>query len=188
MSSSQVISEVSQLLKDVLVEGLKALPVLPATVSLSNPPKKDEAESVLSMWLYQVTPNAYLRNAPNVRSGDESERFPPLALDLCYLLTPFQQDESANQLILGRALQVLNDNSILTLNSDSGDIEELHLSICQRSISELAEVWEALKESYRLSVCFEVRTVEIESRRSLKAGRVQERATDFRENPMEAQT
>ncbi len=186
MSSSQVINEVSTLLKDVLEGGLAANPPNPATTVVLSNPADETTESALSVWLYQVTPNPFLRNAPNVRIGDESERFPPLSLDLCYLLTPFLKNESSNQLTLGRALQVLNDNPILTLNS-GGDIEELHLSICQRSISELAEVWEALKKPYRLSVCFEVRTVAIESTRSLKPGRVKERATDFQEHPTEEQ-
>lgn len=191
MSTSAVISEVSSLLKNILEEGLKTAeighqPVDPnATVELSNP-ADETAEKTLSIWLYQVTPSAYLRNAPNVRRADEFERFPPLALDLCYLLTPLQKNESKNQATLGRALQVLYDNAILTLNS-GGDIEELHLSVCQRSIEELAEVWEALQKAYRLSVCFEVRTVQIDSERSIRAGRIREHATDFQENPMEAQ-
>lgn len=184
MSASGVIRQVSQLIRGVLEEGLTTLETPNPTVKLSNP--ADEAgERTLSIWLYQVTPNPYLRNAPSVRTTDEFERFPPLSLDLCYLLTPLQKDETANQTTLGRALQVLYDNSILTLNS-GGDSEELHLSICQRSITELAEVWEALQKPYRLSVCFEVRMVQIDSERLLKAGRIRERTTEFQENHREA--
>ena len=105
MSSSAIISEVSDLLRRVLKEGLKEPANDDPTVVVSNP--TDHANDViLSIWLYQVTPNAYMRNAPNVRAGDQSERFTPLSLDLCYLLTPSQKDESANQRTLGRALRV----------------------------------------------------------------------------------
>jgi hypothetical protein len=187
MSSSAIISEVSSLLKTLLEEGLKLLPSDKPTVKLANPADEGvREEPTLSIWLYQVTPNPYMRNAPNVRVADQSERFTPLSLDLCYLLTPSQKDETANQQTLGRALQVLYDNSILSLASGN-DVEELHLSVCQRSITELAEVWEALQRPYRLSVCFEVRTIQIDSERTLNAGRVRDRATDFQENRMEAQ-
>jgi hypothetical protein len=185
MSSNAIISEVSSLLKTLLKEGLKTSPSDEPTVELSNPADETD-EKKLSIWLYQVTPNPYLRNAPNVRAADQSERFTPLTVNLCYLLTPSQKNEAANQQTLGRALQVLYDNSILTLASGN-DAEELHLNICQRSISELAEVWEALQKPYRLSVCFEVRTVQIDSERTLNVGRVRERGTVFQENRAEAQ-
>ncbi|WP_447602797.1 DUF4255 domain-containing protein [Nitrospira sp. Nam80] len=185
MSSSAVVSEVSNLLKSILEEGLTTTGNPNPTVELSNP-SDETSEKTLSIWLYQVTPNAYLRNAPNLRTGDDSERFPPLSLDLYYLLTPSQKNEPANQATLGRALQVLYDNSILTLNR-GGDVEELHMNICQRSIEELASVWEALQKPYRLSVCFEVRTVQIDSERLLKAGRIKERTSHFQEIPAEAQ-
>ena len=91
-----------------------------------------------------------------------------------------------NQATLGRALRVLYDNSVLTLHTGN-DVEELHLNICQRSIEEMANVWEALQRPYRLSVCFEVRVVQIDSERTLGASRVQERATSFEENPVEVE-
>jgi hypothetical protein len=185
MSSSAVISEVSILLKSILEAGLTT-PGNPPTVEVANPVDLT-SETTLSIWLYQVTPNAHLRNAGNVRIRNElSESITPLALDLFYLLTPLQKNELKNQTTLGRALQVLYDNSVLQLHAGD-DVEELHLSICQRSIEELAEVWEALQKPYRLSVCFEVRVVRIDSQRILQPGRVRERATDFEEAPREVE-
>jgi hypothetical protein len=180
MSTSSVIQEVSVLLKDLLTQelgsGLTADIVSPVDV---------KAPLDLSIWLYQVTPNEHLRNAPNLRlRTEEFEHLPPLSLDLYYLLTPLQADESQNQITLGRALRVLYDNSILTLNA-VGNVEELHLSICQRSIEELAKVWEAMQKPYRLSVCFEVRVVRIDSERKLNPGRILERSTAFEGMPQE---
>ena len=179
MSSHTVISEVSNLLRTILQQGLGK-----QDVDLNNP-GDDAAERTLSIWLYQVTPNEHLRNANNIRAtGEVVEHITPLPLDLYYLLTPSMANESTNQVTLGRALQVLYDNSIITLNAGA-NTEELHLSICQRSIEELAKVWEALHTPYRLSVCFEVRVVRIDSERTLQAGRILERATDFEEMPVE---
>jgi hypothetical protein len=184
MSTNAIISEVSLLLREILEAGLTTPDDPPPTVRVESPVDL-AGETTLSIWLYQVTPNPHLRNAPNLRIRDsEAEAVTPLALDLFYLLTPLQKNEVANQRTLGRALQVLYDNSILPLHVGD-NVEELHLNICQRSIEELAKVWEALQKGYRLSVCFEVRVVEIESLRTLRATRIVERATDFEEKPAE---
>jgi len=183
MSSSAVISEVSVLLKNILEAGLTT-PADPPTVEVASPVDLTN-ETTLSIWLYQVSPNAHLRNVPNLRIRDElAESITPLPLDLFYLLTPLQKNELKNQATLGRALQVLYDNSVLQLHAGE-DVEELHLNICPRSIEELAEVWEALQKPYRLSVCIEVRVVRIDSERKLQPGRIRERATDFEEAPQE---
>ncbi len=188
MSSSKVISEVSALLQKILSDGLASMPGLPTTVEVQSPVDlQDTAHPALALWLYQVTPNAYLRNAPNVRvRGEEFENITPLSLDLFYLLTPFQAIEDDNQKILGRALQILYDNSVLPLHAGE-DFEELHLNICQRSIEEIAKVWEAAQKAYRLSVCFEVRVVKIDSERKPPGGRIRDRATDFEDKPVEVE-
>lgn len=183
MSSSAIISEVSSLLKEILTQGLNR-PGEPATVEVESPADLT-AETTLSIWLYQVSPNAHLRNAPNVRvRNEESENITPLALDLYYLLTPLHKKEATNQITLGAALQVLYDNSVLPLHVGD-DVEELHMNICPRSIEELAKVWEALQKPYRLSVCFEVRVVRIDSKRRPPSGRVRDRATNFENQPEE---
>jgi len=179
MSSTDVISEVSEMLRTLLRDGLVTQAQPNPIVDLVNPADQPAASPTLSLWLYQVTPNPFLRNAPNVRTAAETERLPPLSLDLLYLITPLEASEAANQATLGRAMRTLYDNSILTLNA-GGDVEEVHLSICQRSIAELADVWQALQRPYRLSVCFELRTVQIDSQRVTSAGRVRERGASFR--------
>ena len=179
MSSSAVISEVSILLKNILEVGLTT-PGNPPTVEVASPVDLT-SETTLSIWLYQVTPNAHLTNSATVRiRGELAESITPLPLNLFYLLTPLQKNELKNQTTLGRALQVLYDNSVLQLHAGD-DIEELHLNICPRSIEELAEVWEAVQKPYRLSVCIEVRVVRIDSERTIQPGRVRERATDFQQ-------
>lgn len=179
MSSSTVISDVSKLLRTLLQQGLGVNDIV-----LVNP-NDQGSQTTLSLWLYQVTPNEHLRNVPNVRiQNEEFDRLTPLPLDLCYLLTPFKQNEDDNQITLGRSLQVLYDNSIITLNAGN-NVEELHISICQRSIEELAKVWEALQKPYRLSICFEVRVVRLDSERSLRVGRIEGRDTRFEELPEE---
>jgi hypothetical protein len=64
---------------------------------------------------------------------------------------------------------------------NDGHADELHLSFAPRTIEELAKVWEAMQQPYRLSVCYEVRVVRIASLRRQSGGRVADRAADFRE-------
>jgi len=100
MSSSAVINEVSTL--------LRALPRRRAEVSGESESLGGTVQSSgtrrtrkLCRFGYTRSPaNGYLRNIPNVRTPDEAERFPPLSLDLCYLLTPSQKNEGANQATL----------------------------------------------------------------------------------------
>jgi hypothetical protein len=189
----RAISEVSRFLRRTLFLGFSEDQALlqhvpsEAAIVLSNPgdPAPVEARR-LSLWLYQVVPNEHLRNAPMMRQpNDDVEAYPPLALTLYYLLTPSTGSDEGDQIILGRALQIFHDSSILTLESqdEPGTGEELHLSLVQRTIEEVAQVWEALQQPYRLSVCYEVRVVRIDSRRVLTARRVGERTSDFRPAP-----
>jgi hypothetical protein len=132
-------------------------------------------------------PNEHLRNAPPVRArsngDDTAEFYPPLAIDLLYLLTPSTNSDLGDQLVLGRALQIFHDQSILSMQSrqNDGHADELHVSLAPRTIEELAKVWEAMQQPYRLSVCYEVRVARIASLRRLPGGRVGDRASNFAE-------
>ncbi|CUI07402.1 DUF4255 domain-containing protein [Massilia sp. P8910] len=191
--SYHVILEVSKCLRHALWLGMKEEPDTGDLVNaelnimLSNPaqPPSPNASRQMSLWLYQILPNEHLRNAPQVRvrdNGDDTvEFYPPLALNLLYLLTPHTKTDEGDQLVLGRSLQIFHDQSILRLESkqDPERAEELHVSLAPRTIEELAKVWEAMQQPYRLSVCYEVRVARIDSQRRQAGGRVAERAADF---------
>lgn len=191
--SHHVIAEVSACLRHALWLGMRDDPdtsqkiTAEPNIVMSNPAQPTPATVArqMSLWLYQVMPNEFLRNAPAVRAradGDDTAAFfPPLALNLLYLLTPSTGDDLGDQLVLGRALQIFHDQSILTMAStqDAGSADELHVSLAPRTIEELAKVWEAMQQPYRLSVCYEVRVARIASLRRQPAGRVGERGATF---------
>lgn len=203
--SHMVIGQVSEFLRHTLWLGLRADSVTSQLVTgeqnivLSNPGQTALPQGVtrqVSLWLYQVSPNEHLRNQPFVRRSlpgppvnDDVQFYPPLGLNLCYLLTPSIQDaggasdQLADQQVLGRAMQVLHDQAILTMpNRQTPEAaHELHLSLAPRTIEELAQVWEAMQQPYRLSVCYEVRAVRVDSERRLGGGRIVERRSDFAE-------
>jgi len=156
-------------------------------IVLSNPADPIGANVVrqASLWLYQVVPNEYLRNDSPVRkriaNDDTAEVYPPLAINLLYLFTPSTGSDLGDQQVLGRALQVFHDQSILLLQSTQppNNTDELHVSLASRTIEELAKVWEAMQQPYRLSVCYEVRVARIDSMRKVQGGRVGDRSAQF---------
>jgi hypothetical protein len=197
VSSYKIISEVSKFLQQTLWNGFKDdaaltqhVPNLNAIVLLNPADAVRDTNRRLSLWLYQVQENEFMRNQLPTRipQQDDTVSFPPLALNLYYLLTPSTNSMEGDQMVLGRSMQLFYDNSILLLESKEqpGTAEELHLNPCQRDLRELAEVWDALQQPYRLSVCYEVRVTRIDSLRTERTGRVLERTAEFDENPVGA--
>lgn len=122
----------------------------------------------LSLWLYHVSEDEHAKNAAPVKGADGSFRVPPLALDLYYLLTPFATSGEADHLVLGRAMQTFYDQStariVDTLGTSSIN-EELRITLYRRSLDEISQVWQALREPYRLSVCYQVKVTHLDSNR-----------------------
>ena len=131
----------------------------------------------LSIWLYRITENEFLKNQPEVRAnGADTRRPAPLALDLHYLVTPFARSGELDHLLLGKTLQTLYDNATTLLRIPADNIaQELRIVLARRTLEELTRVWEALQEPYRLSVAYQVTVTEVDSLRLTGGGRVIDR-------------
>jgi hypothetical protein len=188
MSSFTVLSTVSKALKSVLWEGIRQEVPLqsvvpnPAAIVFLNPTETArDSSNHLSLWLYQVTENEFLKNAPPVRverkngvaNGDHLLAPPPLAVNLHFLVTPFGETPDGSLLLLGKVMEILYDNpSVIVHDVNDNVFEEMRIAMCRLSLEELSRVWEALMEPYRLSVCYEVRVMHIDSRRVTGGARV----------------
>lgn len=198
MSSYTVIGRTSEALQAMLVAAFTADANLnnavfgdanadpkPA-ISFENPTDTDADKSLrLSVWLYQVTENEFVKNQPMLRANGHGElRLPPLTLNLYYLITPFTGNRLNDHQLLGKILQVFYDHAIVYL-PDQGDgvVEELRITLCRLTLEELTRIWEALREPYRLSVCYQVRVCHIESQRVVGAGRVLESIGEYQSMP-----
>ncbi|MEM7119614.1 MAG: DUF4255 domain-containing protein [Chloroflexota bacterium] len=175
MSSYQVISNVSKTLQTVLWQEFNQDPAIdvPAqeAIVFESPAETAKNNSNrLSIWLYHITENEFVSNQPRMRTGSSESQQPPLALNLHYLITPFATSGPGNLLLLGKTMQVLNDNSMLHLADSQQEIaEELRIIFNQGTLEELSRVWSALREPYRLSVCYQIKTVRIDSQRVLSS-------------------
>ena len=194
MSSYHVIRSVSEALRQILWSQFRTDPVIfdivgnDQAIVLANPTETArESSNRLSLWLYQVSENEYVKNQPATRAnGADATQPAPLALNLFYLLTPYAPSGEADHLLLGKLLQVLYDNaSVLLRDLDEDIAEELHIVLSRLSLEELTRVWEALREPYRLSVGYQVRVTRVDSQRRAAYQRVIDRTTGFGIRPAE---
>lgn len=156
-----------------------------------------DSNNRLSLWLYQITENEHMKNQPRLRAaqqppppppgfnGREAIQLPPLALNLSFLVTPFAASAESDHILLGKTMQVLYDNATILLRDVQSNIsEELRIIFCRLSLEELTRIWEALREPYRLSVCYLIRVTRIDSQRAPEHARVLERIAGFSSDPL----
>jgi hypothetical protein len=158
-----------------------------AIVFLNPTQTAADSSNRVSLWLYLIAENEFVKNVPPQRIADDTEQFPPLALDLYYLLTPFGPSAEADLLILGRAMQALYDSARTTLvNTTAKVAEDLSINLFRRTLDELSRVWEALAEPYRLSVCYQVRLIRVDSTQSTTVHPVLEMTADYSQGAVPA--
>ncbi|MCX6674690.1 MAG: DUF4255 domain-containing protein [Methanothrix sp.] len=139
----------------------------------------------VNLFLYRVTENPHLKNQEMLLASGSG--IPMLSLDLHYLLTAFgdgEDSDSEAQTILGDAMRVLHDYSLITeglykihnnlpaglqksILDDSlrGQFENVKIYPDPMSLEDLIKIWTALVKPYRLSVAYKVSVIQIESQR-----------------------
>ncbi|OBF33702.1 hypothetical protein A5724_19320 [Mycobacterium sp. ACS1612] len=141
-------------------------------VYLNTPAQMTGNRSGLSVWLYRVTRDDVTLNRPPERVSPTRLAPAPLPVRLHYLIAPIINSNAADspeteQVILGKALQALNDHPQLRGVDLKDDFQGTRTVVTSRfeglSIDELARVWDALNASYRTSVSYEVTVIDIET-------------------------
>lgn len=190
-----VIRSVSEALRRILWDAVSAdavtLPIVGAeqAIVFANPTQTAlDSANRLSLWLYQVTEDEFVKNQAMIRGaspdpadarGRYPDDFPPMALDLMYLLTPFAPSGEADHLLLGKSMQALYDNASTLMLDRSADVaEELRIIFHRHTLEELTRIWDALREPYRLSICYQVKVTRVDSLRHPASARVVELTSD----------
>lgn len=149
---------------DTLVQLLSGL-----DVTLDSPAHLNESGDYkrINLYLYQILENPYSKNQTWLTINSGEKQYPPMALNLYYLLTPYASDAKSAHEVLSHSIRIFYNNSIINGDRLAGSlrsvIEQLSLVICPMKLEELTRIWNALQTPYRLSVCYEVRIVMIES-------------------------
>jgi len=174
MSDYTVIAELGDSLVSLLFTELNADPQISGLIdsedriSLESPADLENNNSVrLSMYLYRILEDPYMKNRFPVNGTGGKLRKPPLTLDLYYLLTPLLGTPREQQIVLGKTMQVLYDRAILEGPDLSGSLgtsgEDIRVVLNPVSLEELTRVWQALEIPYRLSVCYIARVIIVNS-------------------------
>jgi len=183
MSNFLAIATVTAALKRLL-QGAASEAVSGAMVRTGRPEAPANGDAVapgIDLYLYQVTPNAALRNddLPTRRADGTLVQRPKVALDLHYLLT-FRGDDTAlePQRLLGNAARALHASPMITQNliglavadfgflapSDLADaFESVKVTPLSLSLEELSKLWSVFFQiPYNLSVAYQATVVVIE--------------------------
>ena len=179
MSKYTVIAGVGETLVDVLWTeisndtdvDLRLVINAPENISLESPSdldKSNQDSAKLSVYLYRVVEDPYNKNDPQVPGNGSSLRKTPLALDLYYLVTPRLGSARDHHIVLGKVLQVFYDRCELegadfAASLLEGSDARLRVILNPVSLEETTRIWQAMEMSYRLSVCYLVRVVYIDS-------------------------
>lgn len=185
MSDYTAIADVGDTLVELLRVNMQDL--IPAdSIALVSPGEIEGKDNIrLSLFLYQVSENIHLKNQEMGNMGPSRLKAPPLVMDLYYMLTSYPspgiQDRTERteeeHSILGRAMQIMHNNPILTGSVLMGSLPahgtELRVVVTSMSLDDMSKIWSTFKEkSFRPSVCYLVTPVEIESSHEKSVTRV----------------
>ena len=153
-----------------LLAGLDVLLDSPADLKFT-----DQNFQKINLYLYQVLEHPYTKNQPMYATDNGNLEFPPLTLKLYYLLTPYASDPVSAHKVLGHAMSVFYDNAVVQgdklEDSLRLSVDKLSIVLLSTKLEELTRIWNALQTPYRLSVCYEVRVIPIESTRNERVER-----------------
>ena len=191
MSDYTVVAEAGEALVRVLWQEIQVDPQMSALIdseariSLLSPEELQDEESVrLSVYLYRIVEDPYLKNQPMQPGAGRRLRIAPLTLDLYYLVAPLVGTPREQHMVLGKVLQVFHDRPILQgpdfgTGPLAGSGEELRVTLNPVTLEENTRVWTALEMSYRLSVCYVMRVALLESTRTRLMQPVVARTGDY---------
>lgn len=131
----------------------------------------------VSLFLYNVAINRTQRIPPGRPTPTGEPRLPQLPLDLHFILTTWADDASLQHEILGWAMRILEDNSILAtavLNSPGeavfGPDETVEIVGGYLSTEDMLRIWDGIPGDFQLSVPYVARVVRIDSERTVEGG------------------
>ncbi len=178
MGGLRTIEGVDNTLINVATDAVAALTPRPSITS--GPLDRDDDVLRLNWFLYAIRPNPALRNMEHPRFGTTTARgFPPLALELDYVLTAHpgpltaagQESQFANR-GLAAVMQALHQQAILAEGSAhlaaevTPLLEPLRITHSALDLDGLSKLWTSVSQPMRTTVGFRVSLVTIDDTRT----------------------
>ncbi|KUL31815.1 DUF4255 domain-containing protein [Streptomyces regalis] len=182
MSNALAIAHVTQALALLIENNLRPEIDMAVSVETRKPPAEPPTDPTITVFLYQVTPNASLRNndLPTRSSQGTLVKRPAAAMDLHYVISAYgEENELVGQRLIGCVVRTLHEIPILPADviaaagerpylagSDLADSEQrVRFTPTQLDIDETSKLWGMLHQTpYSLSVAYQGSLVLIEGR------------------------
>ena len=159
MATNNVLSDVGATLEAIINSGVSTI-VTPSNVMITTTDKLRDSPPVepgVTIFLYQISSNAELRNNPPPPGFSR----PKLALELRYLVTPWTNDADTVHQLCGHILQTLYDHTSLVrgdLHGSSWSADDtLQILLESLPVSEHHHIWDPANIPYKLSLAYLVR-------------------------------
>jgi Pvc16 N-terminal domain len=184
MSEYTVIDDISSTLLNLLRANTSALISSDHITSGSPADVQEDTSPRLSLFLYHIGENKYLKNQDMQAGTPGKLRYPALPLNLFYLLTAYGQTRETEQQIIGRAMQIFYDHAViggsLLQGSLAGTYEEIIVAFNPLTIDDMNKLWSMFgSKPYRLSVTYQVSTALIDATRERTEDRVIQRTVVY---------
>ena len=191
MSEYTAIADVGDTLITLLRDNTRDLISADSIVLLSPADVEGQQNIRLTLFLYSIVENPYLKNQEMQNPNPTELLYPPVALDLYYLVTAYASTQIVDKTqqtmeehrILGRAIRIFYDHAILSgsilRGGLSGTDEELRIILNPTSLEDFNKLWSVFpNQNYRTSVSYLVTPVKIDSTRAMTVQRVVSKETD----------
>jgi hypothetical protein len=190
MSNYNVIKDIGKALVQVLLknftdeEEIKKLINSSSQITLDSPAEMKDCK--LSLFLYRITENLFLRNQEIDQTNSAQLAFPPCVVDLHYLMTPHTLNREDDHRVAGKILQIFHDHPVLS-NQDfmetetlKGTTEEFRVTFNPLPMETMTELWNLFRDKpYMLSLCYQVSPVSIDSITTMEAKRVEQKEMEY---------
>ena len=129
-------------------------------------------EEGISLYLYRVSPAGEIRNYPPRIAPDGRRYRQVLPINLHYLLSSWAREAAKQQRLLGWAMRIIEDTTILPaglLNQGGPEPdtfrngETVDITMETISIYDMGAIWDVAKPNTQPSVCYVARMVGVES-------------------------
>lgn len=179
MANYSVISDVSNAIVKILRENMVPEIILNSdAIGLCNP--TDKGDIILGINLYDIKESTEVFTSGMKNIGMGKQKYPSSYMDLYYMITAFSSSDvkfraTEEQRILGKTIQVLRDNSIITadmMNSASAMTADTFIEMLRLEQDEKMKLWSVPNVAYKMSLFYKVHPIEIESERVREVHRV----------------
>lgn len=183
MADYTIISDVSAYIVRTLREKMCPEPIpSPNNIEISSPADQD-VDYIVGLYLYDIREESDVTQRPLMQRGQVQLQRPPRPYGLYYMVFINGSSQMGLkapdiQKIIGRAAQIVNDNSSVLPNQLQNwlDTQEPPIVLSQAKISleEKVRVWQAINKPYQISLFYKAAPVFLSSEVVINTPRVAE--------------